>query len=162
MEYDFPVSLQTKSSLISRDRDLISGFSDAEVMVSIGTLDEKERKVLEPHASPILDRLRALRSFSEVGVKTSVFFGPIYPTISIENIPMILQVFREYGAQEVMIDRFNLKPGILQEVTKKILHHSSFPDSCVQRLTDPEYYIQLQQQIHKSGKQHKLKILDAF
>jgi len=85
--YDFPVCLQTKSKLIIRDLDIISKFSDAEIMFSIGTINDSERKLLEPYSSSINDRLDALNKCSEANIKTSVFFGPIYPTIKPEDLP---------------------------------------------------------------------------
>ena len=77
--HDFPISIQTKSDLILRDIDIISRFSEAEVMVSIGTLNDSERKKLEPGSSSIKSRLNVLHTFSDLGIKTTVFFGPIYP-----------------------------------------------------------------------------------
>ena len=40
LKHDFPVSIQTKSSLIQRDSDLISQFSDVEIILSIATLND--------------------------------------------------------------------------------------------------------------------------
>ena len=63
--HDFPVFIQTKSKLVLRDLDLISKFSNAEIMFSIGTLNEDERKILEPGASSINDRLNTLKKCSD-------------------------------------------------------------------------------------------------
>jgi len=116
--HDWPICIQTKSNLIVRDIDLISKFSDVEVMVSIGTLNDEERKMLEPQSSSINDRLDALKQFSNIGIKTGIFFGPVYPTIKKEDIPKIIDTFAESGAKEIMVDKFNLKPGILENVEK--------------------------------------------
>ena len=78
LKYDFPICIQTKSDLVARDIDLISKFSDAEVMFSIGTLNDNERKILEPYSSPILNRLETIKQFSGEGIYVTVFFGPIY------------------------------------------------------------------------------------
>ncbi len=94
LRYDFSVHIQTKSDLVLRDIDLISRFSDIEVMFSIGTLNDSERKLLEPNASSIQERLNAIKQISENGVKTSVFFGPIYPSLKIQDIAEIIDVFK--------------------------------------------------------------------
>lgn len=120
LRYDLPVNIQTKSSLVVRDINLISKFSDAEVMMSIGTLNETERRLLEPYTSPIKDRLNTLREYSNMGVKTSVFFGPVYPTIQLENIPKVIDAFIDHGASEIMIDKFNFKPGIWENIELKL------------------------------------------
>lgn len=118
---NFPISIQTKSDLILRDKDLIEKCSDVEVMVSIGTLDDAHRKLLEPGSSSISNRLSILQSFSDSPIKTSVFFGPIYPTISKEDIPEILEEFLECGVDEIMIDCLHPKQNIKSSL-KRILH----------------------------------------
>jgi DNA repair photolyase len=116
LSYDFPVHIQTKSDLVIRDIDLITKMSDAEVMFSIGTLNDSERKQLEPYTSSIQKRLDAMKELSDIGIRTSVFFGPIYPTVKLENIEEIIDTFVENGASEIMLDRLNIKPGIKQSV----------------------------------------------
>jgi DNA repair photolyase len=118
--YDFPVNIQTKSDLVTRDLDLILKFKNIEVMFSIGTINDSERKILEPFSSPIQKRLDAMKKISDTGIKTSVFFGPIYPTIKKQDLPDIISTFLEFGAKEIMVDKFNLKPGILQALEEKM------------------------------------------
>jgi len=98
--HDFPICVQTKSDLILRDIDIISKFSNVEIMMSIATLNDDERKLLEPNSSSIQNRLNVLQQFSDAGIEPSVFFGPIYPTIKIEDIPVIIDTFVQYGATE--------------------------------------------------------------
>ena len=58
--HNFPVHIQTKSDLVLKDIDLISKFNDVEVMFSIATLNDSERKILEPYSSSIQNRLKAM------------------------------------------------------------------------------------------------------
>jgi DNA repair photolyase len=92
-------------------------------MVSIGTLDDNERKKLEPQSSSIQNRLKILEIFSNIDIKTSVFFGPVYPSIKIEDLPNIIDVFMDHGVSEIMVDKLNLKPGILENLGKIIPTH---------------------------------------
>lgn len=117
---NFPTHIQTKSDLVIRDIDIISKFDDIEVMFSIGTIDDSERKILEPYASSIQNRLKAMEKLSASGVKTSVFFGPIYPTVKKENLASLVNTFIDHGAKGIMVDKFNLKPGIKQILEEKI------------------------------------------
>ena len=139
-KYDFPVCIQTKSSLIVRDKDIITKFSDIEVMMSIATLNEDEKKLLEPYSSPIKERLIALREYSNIGINTSIFFGPIYPTIKIENIPQMIDTFIESGIGEIMIDRFNLKPGILNNIEKKLSLDKKLKSVFRKHLLEGDFY----------------------
>ena len=159
LKYDFPVNLQTKSSLIKRDFNIISKFSNAEIMFSIGTINDYERKLLEPNASPIKDRLDTLKLSSDLGIKTSIFFGPIYPTISLETLSEIIDIFKDNGAKEIMIDKLNLKPGILENVKKSMKTNSQAPEN----LSDiQEIYTKQRQELYQICKRKKLKIVDAF
>jgi DNA repair photolyase len=152
---DWPICIQTKSNLISRDIDLISKFSKPEVMLSIGTLNDSERILLEPCSSSIADRLCALKEFSDIGVKTSIFFGPVYPTIKKEDIANIIDTFAESGVKEIMVDKFNLKPGILQNIAR-------FNMSNIMNLKEQKYYDVLLKEIKKVCKESKLCTIEAF
>ena len=163
LHHDFPAHIQTKSALVSRDIDLISQFSDAQVMMSIGTLNDYERRLLEPSTSPIQDRLVVLRKLADAGVKTAVFFGPVYPTITNEEIPSILEKFKDSGASEIWIDRLNLKPGIWENISKKLHeHHEIYQVFSKNIFEKKDYYPQLRQNLHEEGKKRGLKIIDAF
>jgi DNA repair photolyase len=155
LRHDFPVCIQTKSSLILRDIDIIPCFSKAEVMITIATLNDDERRLLEPNSSPVKDRLDALKKYSEIGVKTSVFFGPIYPTIKKEDLPEIIDTFVENGVNEIMLDKFNLKPGILNPLEKLFPDHKNL-------LKDHSYFRQIFDETQKICKQKNLKAVSAF
>lgn len=153
--HDFPVFIQTKSKLVLRDLNLISKLSNAEIMFSIGTLNDDERKVLEPEASSINDRLNALKKCSDEGIKTAIFFGPIYPTIKIEDLENIIDTFVENGAKEIMVDKFNLKPGIFENLKK--CNISNF-----ERIKDELYFKEIFNEMKKYGDKRKIKIVAAF
>lgn len=152
---DFPVSIQTKSDLITRDIDIISKFSKAEVMFSIGTLNDTERKILEPYSSPIQNRLDALKQFSNEGIETSVFFGPIYPTVKTSDIPTIVDTFVQFGAKEIMVDKLNLKPGIKDKIVEVFPPYEKLIEnvSSHQKLFD---------EIMRVSKEKKVKAVSAF
>ena len=150
---DFPVCIQTKSDLIIQDIDLISKFSKAEVMFSIATLNDSERRLLEPYASPIQNRIEALKQFSDLGIKTTIFFGPVYPTIILEDLPKIVDTFIENGATEIMVDKLNLKPGIKDNV-EKVLN-----TDITQNLTNFDL---INKKIFDISKEKNIKIVNAF
>jgi DNA repair photolyase len=150
----FPVHIQTKSDLVTRDIELISKFNEIEVMFSIGTLNDSERKVLEPNSSSIQNRLIAMEKISEAGVKTSVFFGPIYPSIKKEDLETIIDEFVKHGAKEIMVDKFNIKPGLLK-VFEKII-----PDY-MPIIKDKDYFDEIVNKIQGYCK-NKIRVEKAF
>jgi len=154
-KYNFPVCIQTKSKLVIRDIDIISRLSDVEIMFSIGTLDDNERKILEPNSSSINDRLNTMKKFSDEKIKTTVFFRPIYPTIKVEDLERIIDIFIENGANEIMVDKFNLKPGILQILEKK------FPND-IDLIKSITHFRQVFEEIRKICNKKNVKTVSAF
>ncbi len=161
--YDFPISIQTKSSLAERDIDLISKFSNSEFIITISTLDDKERMLLEPKSSPIKKRLEVLKKVADSGIPASVFFGPIYPTIIKENIPKIIDTFIENGASKIWIDSLRLKIGVWGEVKKNIHQNEIMYNTFSKNLfKNKSYYQELRENIINIGKKKNIKIIDAF
>ena len=155
LKYGFPVHIQTKSDLVIRDLDIISKFKNIEVMFSIGTIKDGERKLLEPFSSPIQKRLDAMKKISNEGIKTSVFFGPIYPTIKKNDIYDIVNVFIENGAKEIMVDKLNLKPGIENAITKKMPKNIFLDKS-------PSYFRDMFSEINQICVKENVKAVLAF
>ena len=153
--YNWPVSIQTKSNLILRDKDIITRFSDAEIIVSIGTLNDSERKLVEPCSSSIKDRLDVLKNFSDADVKRTVFFGPIYPTITKDDLPEIIDIFVEYGTQEILVDKFNLKTGILPNLQK------TFPEK-ISLIKDKSYFEGILEETINLCKKKNISAKSAF
>jgi DNA repair photolyase len=75
----FPVRILTKSPLVLRDLDLLRRFTEIEVGLTVTTDEERMRRLFEPGAPPIADRVDALGRLREAGVRTYVFIGPMLP-----------------------------------------------------------------------------------
>lgn len=160
---DFPVCIQTKSSLILKDFDLITRFSQMEVMMSIGTDDESHRRIIEPGSSPISERLKALKAYGETKVKTSVFFGPIYPTMTIEQLPRILDSFIDAHINEIMIDMLHMKPGLQQHIKETLTDNPKLLNAFSSRLSrDTEWFTTIREAIHRYLKYTDINVVDAF
>lgn len=97
----WPVTIQTKSSLVLRDMDLLRTSGDVEVGFSITTADEKIRQIFEPGASPIRERIDALNTLHDQGIKTFAMIAPILP--GAEKLPDALEGAVDY----VLADRLN-------------------------------------------------------
>jgi DNA repair photolyase len=81
-EFEPDLGVQTKSALITRDIDILKGFKKCSVGMTITTLDDAVRAAIEPHASPVDDRLSALKKLKQNGLSTYVFIGPVLPFIT--------------------------------------------------------------------------------
>jgi len=101
LENQWPVTIQTKSSLVLRDIELLGQFNDIEVGFSITTADDKIRKLLEPGASPIRARVDALAVLHSKGIRTFAMIAPLLP--GAEKLSDMLA-----GAVDfVLVDRLN-------------------------------------------------------
>ena len=101
LDSQWPVTIQTKSSLVLRDIAILENFNDIEVGFSITTADEKIRKLFEPGASPIEDRIHAMDVLHSKGIKTFAMIAPILP--GIEGLVEKLSGTVDY----VLIDKLN-------------------------------------------------------
>jgi len=155
LRHDFPICIQTKSALVTRDIDLISKFSHAEVMFSIGTLDDNERRRLEPYPSSIRERLAAMKQCSDAGISTSVFFGPIYPSVTVDELPVIINTFIDHGARELTLDKFNVKPGLLTPLEHAFANHKTL-------LNDPLFFLSILEKTKEICEEKKIKAVSAF
>jgi len=163
LQYDFPVHIQTKSSLVIRDIDLLVRFSDSQVMFSIGTLHDNERRLLEPQTSSIQERITALQKCGRAGLKTAVFFGPVYPTTSVSEIPEFLDVMKDAGAQEIWVDILRLKPGVLENIQKNLTLDGEIAQRFSKQIQKPmDHYRSIREEIQKRGKERNFRIIDAF
>jgi len=109
-EQDLPVEILTKSSLVKRDLDVLGEFTQSEVGLTIISLDDKVRRAFEPGASPIHERLEALELFSDAGIPTFAFLGPLLPHISDEELESLLNSLADKVGR-VIVDRLNIKAG---------------------------------------------------
>jgi DNA repair photolyase len=151
LKADWPISLQTKSDLVLRDLDLLKRFSQVEVGITITTLNDKHRKLLEPNAPSIKKRLFALRKLSKEGIRTYIFFGPAYPSISLEEVPSLTNTFIKTGAKELVVDRLNLKPGIWENINFALRNNLELFD-LFRKNNNSSYYNQLFSAIEKRCK----------
>jgi DNA repair photolyase len=75
----FPVNIQTKSKLVLRDLDLFQQFETIDAGFTIATDDERIARLFEPQASPVKERINALETMHDSGIRTFAFIGPLLP-----------------------------------------------------------------------------------
>lgn len=133
LSFQYPISILTKSKLVKRDLDIISRFKEAEVGFTIVTLNEEYRKILEPKASKIAERLETLRIFKERGIHTYMFIGPILPVITEKDLEELVREAKEV-AKEIIFDKFNFKYESLDTLGRMLKEKA--PDLWREMLTE--------------------------
>jgi DNA repair photolyase len=115
-QFTTPVTIMTKSSLAVRDVDLWARLNEKAgvlFLVSLTFADDKARSVFEPGASPVAERIEALRRYKEAGCHTGVLAMPLLPGISDteENIDTLFSTLLGVGVDFIMPGGLTLRPG---------------------------------------------------
>lgn len=105
--YEFGVAIQTKSSRILRDMDLLKSINrkaKAVVQVTLTTYDENLCRILEPNVCTTRERFETLMKFKEAGIPTVVWFSPVLPFINdtVENVRGILDYCVKAGVKGII------------------------------------------------------------
>lgn len=100
-DFKHPVSLVTKSALVTRDMDILADMAAeglAKVAISVTTLDRELARTLEPRAATPAKRLAAIRSLSEAGIPVVAMASPVIPVLTDPELETILEAARDAGA----------------------------------------------------------------
>ena len=102
VEFRNPVSIVTKSHLVTRDADLLGELASlgaASALVSVTTLDPELARAMEPRAAPPGRRLAAIEALAHAGVPVGVMVAPIVPGLTDHEVPRILAATASAGAR---------------------------------------------------------------
>ena len=101
-EFLNPVSIVTKSALVTRDIDVLRDLAQAQaahVSVSITSLDGELARRMEPRAAQPGRRLEAVHALSAAHVPTGILIAPVIPGLNDQEIPRILAAAAAAGAR---------------------------------------------------------------
>jgi len=99
--YRHPVGIISKNSLITRDIDVLQDLAKdhlVHVMISITSLDENLRRVMEPRTASAMKRLKTVEALSKANIPVGIMSAPIIPGLNHHEIPAILKAAAEHGA----------------------------------------------------------------
>jgi DNA repair photolyase len=96
-----PVAITTKGILLSRDLDLLTALAAQGLVcvnISIPTLSDDTKRILEPRAASPAARLKLIRLLADANVPVGVMVAPIVPVITEHEIEAVLAASRDAGA----------------------------------------------------------------
>ncbi|HYS99579.1 MAG TPA: radical SAM protein [Thermoplasmata archaeon] len=134
---NWPVSILSRAPLMLRDLDLFTQFREIEVGMSVPTLDDRARELLEPWAPPIEARLRCLGQLADAGLRTFVSFAPAYPPTNDWTPERIAAVFASIGVQKMFSRTLDARWGVRDAMMERL--DRSPLASELMRITDREY-----------------------
>ena len=113
--FDHPISVITKSDLITRDADILGRMAAkglAKAYISVTTLDRQLARTMEPRAATPQRRLDAIRTLAAAGVPTGVGFAPVIPGLNDHELEAVLEAAAGAGASEAMFVMLRLPSEI--------------------------------------------------
>ena len=99
--FNQPISMITKNALVLRDLDILQDMARRRlvgVAISLTTLNEDLRRMLEPRTSTGRNRLKAMEELGKAGIPTHAMIAPIIPALNETEVPTLLKAAAEAGA----------------------------------------------------------------
>jgi len=133
------VRILTKNAAVVRDFDLIERYR-SRVLVGLSLTATEERShivaVVEPHASPIRERMAALREAHERGLRTYGMLCPLLPGIADDpaSVDRLVEFVLGCGAGEIFLEPVNARGPALKmtEQAMRAAGHGAEADAIAQ------------------------------
>jgi len=100
-EYGWPVTVQTKSPLITRDLELLRRMKNVEIVITITTADDDIRRIFEPNSASIKERIGTIEKLHDSGLRPRAMIAPLLP--GVEGLPSQLRG----NVDHVLVDKMN-------------------------------------------------------
>jgi DNA repair photolyase len=129
LKYRHPVSIVTKGTLLQRDIPLLAELATAGltvVLISVTTLDNDLKRVMEPRAAAPAARLELIRQLREAGVPVGILLAPVIPAINDAELETILEQCAQAGAGSARYLLLRLPLEVADLFTQWL--HQHFPD----------------------------------
>ncbi len=129
LEYRNPVGIITKNALVLRDMDILkqlAALNLVRVFISVTSLDEDLRQLMEPRTASYRSRLSVLRRLSEAGIPVGIMNAPLIPGLNDMHMHDVLKAASEAGAKWAGYTVVRLN-GAIGDIFKDWLF-KAFPD----------------------------------
>ena len=117
---DWPVHVLTRSPLVKRDLGLFRRFTDLGVTLSVPTIDDDARRLVEPSAPPIEGRLRTLRRLADEGFAPAANLMPTYPPTNGLTADDVAATFADAGVASVAGGAWRYLPSFEAEMRRRL------------------------------------------
>jgi DNA repair photolyase len=151
----WPVSILSRSPLMIRDVDLFRQFETIEVGMSVPTLDDRARALLEPWAPAIEARLRCLEALADAGLKPFVSLAPAYPPTEDHTPERIAAEFANRGVAAVFTRTLDARWGVREAMLRRLEGSEIGPQ--IARISDASYMESFLAEVADSCRSHGLQ-----
>lgn len=100
-KYRHPVGIITKNAWVLQDLEILKKLNEEQLVgvnISITSLSEKTRRLLEPRTASIKRRLRAIQVLSENKIPVNAMLAPMIPGINSHELLKLAKTVADHGA----------------------------------------------------------------
>ena len=123
--FKFPVNINTKSTLVLRDVDLLRKIDENAILpanlkgklnhgvivsFSFSTVDENLARIFEPGAPTVEERLETMQKFKEEGFLVGANLMPLLPYLSDseEDLDKLIKAVKDHGSEFILVSGLTL------------------------------------------------------
>lgn len=139
----FHPSILTKSTLVTRDFDILRSHDNCDLGFTLTTVDERLRFRIEPGASPTWERIAALRRACDLGIRSWAFLGPFMPGLSDtdEALDALVSAVAPLPLCHIYADKLNPRASLWRSVADFLARfYPELVDRYRRLFFDPEEY----------------------
>lgn len=142
--YPAPISILTKSPLVTRDIDLFKRLN-CEVGLTVTSMGDPITRLLETKAPSHQTRIKALKELHQAGIKTYAFIGPLLPHLAEKpkELEKLFMAIKKAGVENIWIEHLNLSPYIRKRLYAFISKNLPGEMKKFRMVEEPEYREQL-------------------
>jgi DNA repair photolyase len=154
-----PVSILTKSPLVSRDVDLLKRLN-AEVGLTVTTTDDRLSRYLEVSAPQARRRLATLEKLGKASIRTYAFVGPLLPHFRYQPnlLGELFGAIAGTGAKEVYVEHLNLTGPIKNQIWARLKNEREEIQTVYEKAQTQEHREVLDAMVAEMITKHDLRI----
>ncbi|MEJ1221624.1 PA0069 family radical SAM protein [Sediminicola sp. 1XM1-17] len=129
LKYRHPVGIITKNAMVLKDLDLLKELAKDSLIgvhISVTSLSEETRRILEPRTTTIKKRLETIQILSENNIPVNAMLAPIIPGINSHEIMDLAKAVSDHGAVSMAFTMVRLNGAIGEIFTEWI--NKALPD----------------------------------
>lgn len=156
------IEILSKSDLMLKDLELLKSIKRLKVGISLCTLDDSFRKIIEPFAPSVQRRLNALKTLHENGISTYLFISPIFPYLT--DISALVQA-ADGSADKIGFENLNLRRTAKTQVLDLIKQHYPQYSAGYEQIylrKDASYWKILEEEIQKLSENYPIPFENYF
>ena len=157
--YGGQIGILTKSSMVTRDIDVLEKIHNVDVGMTITTTDDELSRFLELRATATSMRIKTLGELNKAGLRTYAFVGPLLPHFRYkpELLDKLFASLVEAGVNQVYIEHINLSPYIKKRMFESLEGDPQLQEVYTEASTDT-HRNELDKIVKKQLHEHGLKL----